>query len=42
MDAMKREHDYAKAIALFREALAINPSHEEHSPIHPCDSSSLV
>jgi len=29
MDAMKREHDYAKAIALFREALAINPSHED-------------
>ena len=26
---MKREHDYAKAIALFREALAINPSHED-------------
>jgi tetratricopeptide (TPR) repeat protein len=29
MDAMKREHDFAKAIALFREALAINPSHED-------------
>jgi len=29
MDAMKREHDYPKAIALFREALAINPVHED-------------
>jgi hypothetical protein len=29
MDAMKREHDFSKAIALFREALAINPSHED-------------
>lgn len=29
MDAMKREHDYAKAIALFRAALAINPGHED-------------
>lgn len=29
MDAMKRENDFAKAIALFREALAINPSHED-------------
>lgn len=29
MDAMKREHDYAKAARLFREALAINPGHED-------------
>ena len=29
MDAMKREHDFAKASALFREALAINPEHED-------------
>ena len=29
MDAMKRDHDYGKAIVLFREALSINPSHED-------------
>ena len=29
MDAMKRDHNYAKAVALFREALAINPTHED-------------
>src|SRR5215472_8846923 len=29
MDAMKREHDCAKAAGLFREALAINPQHED-------------
>jgi tetratricopeptide (TPR) repeat protein len=29
MDAMKREHDYAKAAGLFREALVINPEHED-------------
>src|SRR5215472_8696518 len=29
MDAMKREHDFAKAASLFREALAINPEHED-------------
>lgn len=29
MDAMKRESDPAKAAALFREALAINPAHED-------------
>ena len=29
MDAMKREHDFAKASTLFREALAINPEHED-------------
>jgi Tfp pilus assembly protein PilF len=29
MDAMKREHDYGKAIVLFRQALSINPSHED-------------
>lgn len=29
MDAMKREHDYVEAIRLFREALAINPGHED-------------
>jgi hypothetical protein len=29
MDAMKRERDYAKAIRLFREALTINPGHED-------------
>lgn len=29
MDAMKREHDFAKASALFREALALNPQHED-------------
>jgi tetratricopeptide (TPR) repeat protein len=29
MDAMKREHDYARAAGLFREALAINPEHED-------------
>jgi enediyne biosynthesis protein E4 len=29
MDAMKRERDFAKAAALFREALALNPNHED-------------
>jgi tetratricopeptide (TPR) repeat protein len=29
MDAMKREHDFTRAARLFREALAINPSHED-------------
>lgn len=29
MDAMKREHNFAKAVSLFREALAINPNHED-------------
>jgi tetratricopeptide (TPR) repeat protein len=29
MDAMKRERDFAKAAALFRDALALNPSHED-------------
>jgi tetratricopeptide (TPR) repeat protein len=29
MDAMKRERDFAKAAGLFREALAINPEHED-------------
>ena len=29
MDAMKREHDFTKAARLFREALAINPNHED-------------
>jgi tetratricopeptide (TPR) repeat protein len=29
MDAMKRERDYVKASGLFREALAINPGHED-------------
>ncbi len=29
MDAMKRDRDFAKAAALFREALALNPSHED-------------
>ncbi len=29
MDAMKRDHDPAKAAALFREALAIDPKHED-------------
>jgi tetratricopeptide (TPR) repeat protein len=29
MDAMKREHNYSKAAGLFREALAINPEHED-------------
>jgi tetratricopeptide (TPR) repeat protein len=29
MDAMKREHDFTKAAALFREALALNPEHED-------------
>lgn len=29
MDAMKRERDFRKAAALFREALAINPNHED-------------
>jgi len=29
MDAMKREHDYARAARLFRDALAINPDHED-------------
>jgi TolA-binding protein len=29
MDAMKRERDYAKASQLFREALTINPQHED-------------
>src|SRR5215469_5782706 len=29
MDAMKREHDFAKGADLFREALALNPNHED-------------
>jgi tetratricopeptide (TPR) repeat protein len=29
MDAMKRERNFAKATLLFREALAINPDHED-------------
>ncbi len=29
MDAMKRERDNVKAIALFREAIALNPAHED-------------
>lgn len=29
MDAMKRERNFGKAIPLFREALALNPSHED-------------
>ena len=29
MDAMKRERDFAKAAELFREALALNPNHED-------------
>src|SRR5215471_11591980 len=29
MDAMKREHDFDKAATLFREALTINPEHED-------------
>jgi tetratricopeptide (TPR) repeat protein len=29
MDAMKRDRDYARAASLFREALAINPNHED-------------
>ena len=29
MDAMKREHDFGKAAALFREALVLNPEHED-------------
>jgi len=29
MDAMKRERDFAKAAGLFREALAMNPEHED-------------
>ena len=29
MDAMKREHDLGKAVRLFREALALNPGHED-------------
>jgi tetratricopeptide (TPR) repeat protein len=29
MDAMKREHNFAKAADLFREALALNPNHED-------------
>jgi cytochrome c-type biogenesis protein CcmH/NrfG len=29
MDAMKREQDCAKAVSLFREALAMNPQHED-------------
>lgn len=29
MDAMKRERNFSKAAALFREALAINPEHED-------------
>lgn len=29
MDAMKREHNFAKAVSLFHEALAINPNHED-------------
>ncbi len=29
MDAMKRDRDFGKAVSLFREALAINPNHED-------------
>ena len=29
MDAMKRERNFAKAVQLFREALAMNPQHED-------------
>lgn len=29
MDAMKRERDFAKAASLFREALVLNPNHED-------------
>jgi len=29
MDAMKREQNFAKSVSLFREALALNPSHED-------------
>jgi tetratricopeptide (TPR) repeat protein len=29
MDAMKRERNFAKAVLLFREALAMNPDHED-------------
>jgi len=29
MDAMKRDRDFAKAVSLFHEALAINPNHED-------------
>lgn len=29
MDAMKREHDFGKAAALFRESLIVNPEHED-------------
>jgi len=29
MDAMKREQNFAKAVSLFREALALNPNHED-------------
>lgn len=29
MDAMKRERDFPKAIQLFRDALALNPAHED-------------
>jgi Tfp pilus assembly protein PilF len=29
MDAMKREQDCAKAVSLLREALAMNPQHED-------------
>jgi tetratricopeptide (TPR) repeat protein len=29
MDAMKRDHNYAKAAQLFREALTIRPNHED-------------
>ena len=29
MDAMKRERDFAKAAQLFREALSLNPQHED-------------
>jgi tetratricopeptide (TPR) repeat protein len=29
MDAMKRDRDIAKAVGLFREALVINPNHED-------------
>lgn len=29
MDALKRDHDYAKAAQLFRQALALRPNHED-------------
>jgi hypothetical protein len=41
MDAMKCDRDFARAARLFREALALNPTHEPRSAacVHGVDAS---